>query len=128
VDEMTIHNKGKDAAAKTKYTKADYQRMLRRKIGANAFKNEANGQKVYALKIMWEHYKDVPLDSISLPEEEYEPAVPAIQNTALGDAPADLFEGAAKPWIDNSIHDRLIKLRGIIADKLNEGGGDISIN
>jgi uncharacterized protein YfbU (UPF0304 family) len=128
VDEMTIHNKGKDAAAKTKYTKADYERMLRRKMGANALKNEAKGQKVDALKTMWEHYKDVPLESIVLPEEEDEPAVPAFQNTALGDASADLLEGAAKPWIDNSRRDRLIKLRELIDDKLNEGGYDISIN
>jgi hypothetical protein len=128
VDEMTIHNKRKDAAAKTKYTKADYERMLRWKMGANAFKNEAKGQTIDALKTMCEHYKDVPLDSIVLPEEEDEPAVPAIQNTALGEASADLLEGAAKPWIDNSRRDRLIKLHELIDDKLNEGGDDISIN
>jgi hypothetical protein len=29
VDDMAIHNKGRDAAAKTKYTKGDYERMLR---------------------------------------------------------------------------------------------------
>jgi hypothetical protein len=28
VDEMKIYNKGKDTAAKTKYTRADYERML----------------------------------------------------------------------------------------------------
>jgi hypothetical protein len=128
VDEMTIHNKGKDAAAKKIYTKADYERMLRWKMGANALKNEAKGQKVDALKTLWEHYKDVPLESIVLPEEEDEPAVPAIQNTALGDASTDLLEGAAKPWIDNSRRDRLIKFRDLIDDKLNEGGDDISIN
>jgi hypothetical protein len=33
MDEITIHNKGKDAAEKTKYTKADYERMLRWKMG-----------------------------------------------------------------------------------------------
>jgi hypothetical protein len=52
-DEMTIHNKVKDAAAKTKYTKARYDRMLRWNMGANAFKNEAKGQKVDALKTLW---------------------------------------------------------------------------
>jgi hypothetical protein len=97
-------------------------------MGANASKNEAKGQKVDALKSLWEHYKDVPLESIVLPEEEDEPAVPAIQNTALVDASADLLEGAAKPWIDNSRRDHLIKLRELIDDKLNEGGDDISIN
>jgi hypothetical protein len=110
VDEMTIHNKGKDAAAKKIYTKADYERMPRWNMGANAFKNEAKGQKVDVFKTLGKHYKDVPLESIILPEEEDEPAVPAIQNTALGDASADLLEGAA------------------IDDKLNEGGDDISIN
>jgi hypothetical protein len=55
VDEITIHKKGKDAAAKTKYTKADYERILRWKMGANALKNEAKGQKVDALKTMWGH-------------------------------------------------------------------------
>jgi hypothetical protein len=90
--------------------------------------NEAKGQKVDALKTLWEHYKDVPLESIVLPEEEDEPAVPAIQNTALGDASADLLEGVANPWIDNSRHDRIIKLCELIDDKLNEGGDDISIN
>jgi hypothetical protein len=110
VDEITIHNKGKDAAAKTKYTKADCERMLRWKMGENALKNEAKGQKVDALKTMWEHYKDVPLESIVLPEEDDEPAVPEIQKTALGDASTNLLEGAAKPWIDHSRRDRLIKL------------------
>jgi hypothetical protein len=128
VDEMTIHNKGKGAAAKTKYTKADYDRMMQWKMGANAFKNEAKGQKVDALITLWEHYKDAPLESIVLPEEEDAPAVPAIQTTALGDASTDLLEGAAKPWIDNSRRDRLIKLCELIDDKLNEGGDDISIN
>jgi hypothetical protein len=127
VDEMTIHNKGKDAAAKTKYTKADYERMLRWKMGEIAFKNEAKGQTVDALKTMWEHYKDVPLESIVLPEEEDEPDIPVIQNTFVGDASVDLLEGAAKPWIDNSRRDRLIKLRELIDGKLNEGGDDISI-
>jgi hypothetical protein len=51
-----------------------------------------------------------------------------IQNTALGCASANLLEGAAKPWIDNSRRDRLIKLHELIDDKLNEGGDDISIN
>jgi hypothetical protein len=64
-------------------------------MGANALKNEAKGQKVDALKTLWGHYKDVPLESIILPEEEDEPAVPVIQNTALGDASGDLLEGAA---------------------------------
>jgi hypothetical protein len=128
VDEMTIHNKGKDATAKTKYTKTDYDRIMRWKMGENTFKNEATGQKVDALKTLWEHYKYVPLESIVLPEEEDEPAVPAIQNTALGDASTDLLAGAAKPWIDNSRSDRLIKLRELIDDKLNEGGDDININ
>jgi hypothetical protein len=76
VDDMTIHNKGTDAAVKTKYTKADYERMLRWKMGANAIKNEAKGQKVDALKTMWEHCKEVPLESIVLPEKEDERAVP----------------------------------------------------
>jgi hypothetical protein len=128
VDEMTIHNKGKDAAAKAKYTKADYEIMLRWKMGVNAFKNEEKGQKVDALKNLWEHYKDVLLESIVLPEEEDEPSVSAIQNTALGDASTDLLEGAANPWINNSRRDRLIKLCELIDDKLNEGGDDISIN
>jgi uncharacterized protein YfbU (UPF0304 family) len=128
VDEIKIHNKGKDAAANTKYIKADYERMMRWKMGGNEFKNEAKDQKVDALKTLWEHYKDLPLESIVLPEEDYEPAVPAIQNTALGDASANLLEGAAKPWIDNSRRDRLLKLRELIDDKLNEGGDDISIN
>jgi hypothetical protein len=77
---------------------------------------------------MWEHYKDVPLESIVLPEEDDEPAVPEIQKTALGDASTNLLEGAAKPWIDHSRRDRLIKLRELIDDTLNEGGDDISIN
>jgi hypothetical protein len=128
VDEMTIHNKGKDTAAKTKYTKADYERMLRWKMGANAFKNESKCQKADAFNNMWEHYKDFPLESIVIPEEEDEPSVPVIQNTALGETSADLLEGAAKPWIDNSRRDRLIKLCELIDDKLNEGGDDISIN
>jgi hypothetical protein len=128
VDEITIYNKGKDAAAEKIYTKADYERMLRWKMGANAFKNEAKGKKVDILKTVLEHYKDVPLESIVLQEEEDEPAVPVFQNTALGDASVDLIEGAAKPWIDNSRRDRLIKLRELIDDKLNEGGDDISIN
>jgi hypothetical protein len=127
VDEITIHNKGKDAAARAKYIKADYERIMRWKMGANAFKNEAKGQKVDALETLWEHYKVVPLESIVLQEEEDEPAVPTIQNTALGDASTDLLEGAATPWIDNSRRDRLIKLRELIDDKLKEGGDDISI-
>jgi hypothetical protein len=85
--------------------------MPRWTMGANAFKNEARGQKANAFKTLWEHYKDVPLESIVIPEEEDEPAVPAIQTTALGDASPDLLEGAAKPWIDTSRCDSLIKLR-----------------
>jgi hypothetical protein len=96
--------------------------------GGKCIKNEAKGQKVDALKTLWEHYKDVPLESIVLPEEEDESAVPLIQNTALDDASTDLLEGAANPWIDNSRRDRLIKLCELIDDKLNEGGDDISIN
>jgi hypothetical protein len=46
----------------------------------------------------------------------------------LGDASTDLLEGAAKPWIDNSRCDRLIKFRELIDDKLNEGGDDIIMN
>jgi hypothetical protein len=46
----------------------------------------------------------------------------------LGEASADLLEGAAKPWIDNSRRDRLIKLSELTYDKLNEGGDYISIN
>jgi hypothetical protein len=128
VDEMTIHNKGKDAAAKSKYTKADDERMLRWKMGANTLKNEAKGQKVDALKTLWGHSNDIPLESMLLPEEEDEPVIPAIQNKALGDASADILEGAANPWIENSRRDRLIKLRELIDDKLNEGGANISIN
>jgi hypothetical protein len=45
-----------------------------------------------------------------------------INNMALGEAYADLFEGAANPWINNSRCDRLIKHRKIIDDKQNEGG------
>jgi hypothetical protein len=96
--------------------------------GGNALKNEAKGQKVDALKTLWEHYKYVPLESIVLPEEDDEPAVPEIQKTALGDASTNLLEVAAKPWIDHSRRDRLIKLRELIDDTLNEGGDDISIN
>jgi hypothetical protein len=48
-----------------------------------------------------------------------------IQNTALGEASADLLEGAAKPWIDNSRCD--IKLRELIDDKLNEGRDEILV-
>jgi hypothetical protein len=97
-------------------------------MGANALKNEAKGQNVDALKTLWGHSKDISVESILLPEEEDEPAVPAIQNKALGDASTDLLEGAAKPWIENSRRDRLIKLRELIDDKLNEGGDNISIN
>jgi hypothetical protein len=84
--------------------------MLRWKMGANALKNEAKGQKVEELKTLWEHYKEVFIGSIVLPEEEDEPAVPAIQNTCLGDASTNLLEGAATPWIDNSRRDSFVRL------------------
>jgi hypothetical protein len=46
VDEIKIHNKGKDAAAKTKYTKADYERMLRWKMGGNALKMKQRARRL----------------------------------------------------------------------------------
>jgi hypothetical protein len=55
-----------------------------------------------------------------VPDDEEEPQVPTIQDTTLGEASADLLEGAAKPWIDNSRRARLEKLRGMIDDKLKE--------
>jgi hypothetical protein len=49
-----------------------------------------------------------------VPEDEEEPRVPTLQDTALGEASSDLLEGAAKPSIDNSRRDRLEKLRDMI--------------
>jgi hypothetical protein len=59
---MTIHNKGKHASMKPKYTKVDYERMLRWKLGVKGFKNEAKGQKIDALKILWEQYIYFPIE------------------------------------------------------------------
>jgi hypothetical protein len=124
VDEMTIHNKGKE---RMQQRKQNIPRQIMRECcgGQTHSKMKQRARRLIdALKTtLWEHSKDVPLESsIVLPEEEDEPAVLAIQNTALGDASADLLEGAAKPWIDNSKRDRLIKLCELIDDVKAKGG------
>jgi hypothetical protein len=53
-------------------------------------------------------------------EDEEDPLLPTLQDTALGEAPADLLEWAAKPWIDNSRCEGLENLRDVIDDKLKE--------
>jgi hypothetical protein len=58
----------KGCSSEKKYTKADYDRMLQCKMGEKIFKNEGKGQKIYALKTLWELYKHVNVVSIVLPE------------------------------------------------------------
>jgi hypothetical protein len=38
-----------------------------RRWGQMYLKNEAKGQKIYALKTLWEQYKYVPVESIVVP-------------------------------------------------------------
>jgi hypothetical protein len=114
LEENTAQDKGREAAAKERKNKGDYERVLRWKMGTEKYKADARGKQIDIIKALWEQYNDTYVISIVVPEDEEEPRVPKIQDTALGEASDDLLEGAAKPWIDNE------KLRNMIDDKLKE--------
>jgi hypothetical protein len=71
--------------------------MMRWKIGTEKYKAGAMGKQIDILKALLEQYNDTDVVIIVVSEEEEEPRVPTIQATALGEASADLLEGAAKP-------------------------------
>jgi hypothetical protein len=120
LEEKTAQDKGREAAAKERKNKGDYERMLRWKMVTEKYKADARGKKIDILKALWGEYNDIDGISIVVPDDEEEPRVPTIQDTTLGDASADLLKGAAKPWIDNSRCARLEKLHNMIDDKLKE--------
>jgi hypothetical protein len=56
--------------------------MLRWKMGTEKYTADTRGKQINIIKALWEQYNDTDVISIVVPEDEEEPRVPTLQDTA----------------------------------------------
>jgi hypothetical protein len=64
LEEKTAQDKGREAAAKERKNKGDYERMLRCKMGTENYKADERGKKIDIIKALWVKYNDTDVISI----------------------------------------------------------------
>jgi hypothetical protein len=121
VDERALHEKARAVESKGTNTKPDYEKLLRWKTGADKYKKEGRGNKLDALNIFWDEYKDHDVIPIFLPEEQPSPPpVPEISETALGQASTRFVKQAILPNIKNMDRNDILELRKELDNALEQ--------
>jgi hypothetical protein len=127
LDEKLKHDACREAALKVAPKKPDYDAMLRWEMGADKYKSDAKGSRIDKLKLLWEQYKDVEPPSIVVPEEEEQPPpIPAITETALGEAPTKYVKGAVLPNLKNVSREAILDFKQLLDAHLDDDiDGDV---